>query len=192
MAPPGTIRTMKRIVIATGWLALALSLGACEDARKIIGMDKRPPDEFSVYSRAPLSLPPNYDLRPPAPGEARPQETAPSTEAEQALRGRRPGAVQEQPAPEGASAGVRALLRQTGGLTAQSNIRAVVNEEAAALVQENERVTDKILFWRKPEPEGTVVNAEKENQRIRENQALGKPVTDGETPIIQRKKRGLF
>lgn len=192
MAPPGTIRTMKRIVVATGWLALSLALGACEDTRKILGMDKRPPDEFSVYSRAPLSLPPNYDLRPPAPGEARPQETAPSTEAEQALRGRRPGAVEEQPAPVGSSAGVRALLRQTGGLAAQPNIRTLVNEEAAALVQESERVTDKILFWRKPEPEGVVVNAEKENQRIRENQALGKPVTEGDTPIIQRKKRGLF
>jgi hypothetical protein len=183
---------MKRIVVAFGWLALALALGACEDTRKILGLDKRPPDEFSVYSRAPLSLPPNFDLRPPTPGEARPQETAPTTEAEQALRGRRPGAVREQPAPEGSSAGVRALLRQTGGLTAQPNIRVVVNEEAAALALENERITDKILFWRKPEPEGTVVNAEKENQRIRENQALGKPVTEGDTPIIQRKKRGLF
>ena len=183
---------MKRIIVAIGWVALVLALGACEDARKILGLDKRAPDEFSVYSRAPLSLPPNYDLRPPAPGEARPQETAPTIEAEQALRGRRPGAVQEQPAPEGSSAGVRALLRQTGGLTAQSNIRSVINEEAAALAQENERVTDKILFWRKPEPEGTVVNPEKENQRIRENQALGKPVTEGDTPVIQRRKRGLF
>jgi hypothetical protein len=173
-------------------MALALALGACADTRKILGLDKRPPDEFTVYSRAPLSLPPNFDLRPPAPGEARPQENAPTLEAEQALRGRRPGAVEEQPAPEGSSAGVRALLRQTGGLTALPNIRSVVNEEAAALAQENERITDKILFWRTPEPEGTVVNAEKENQRIRENQALGKSVVDGDTPIIQRKKRGLF
>ena len=184
--------TMKRIIVATGWFTLALTLGACDDAKKMLGLDKRPPDEFTVYSRAPLSLPPNYDLRPPAPGEARPQETAPTIEAEQALRGRRPGSVQEQPAPEGSSAGVRALLRQTGGLTAQPNIRTLINEEASALIQENERVTDKILFWRKPEPEGTVVNAEKENQRIRENQALGKPVTEGDTPIIERRKRGLF
>ncbi|MBM3732886.1 MAG: DUF3035 domain-containing protein [Acidimicrobiia bacterium] len=184
--------TAKRIIIATGWVALVLALGACDDTRKILGMDKRPPDEFSVYSRAPLSLPPNFDLRPPAPGEARPQETMPSTEAEQALRGRRPGLIEEQPAPEGSSDGVRALLRQTGGLTVQPNIRVVVNEEAAALAQETERVTDKILFWRKPEPEGVVVNAEKENQRIRDNQALGKPVNEGETPVIQRKKRGLF
>ena len=183
---------MKRIIVVTGWIALALALGACDETRKVLGLDKRAPDEFTVYSRAPLSLPPNYDLRPPAPGEARPQETAPTVEAEQALRGRRPGSVQEQPAPEGASTGVKALLRQTGGLTALPNIRTVINEEAASLVQENERVTDKILFWRKPELEGTVVNPEKENQRIRENQALGKPVTEGETPIIERRKRGLF
>ena len=184
----------KRTAAALGLAALALSLGACEDTKKILGMDKRPPDEFTVYSRAPLSLPPNYDLRPPAPGEARPQEALPSTEAQTALRGPRLGAIAEQSAPSGASPGVTALLRQTGGLTTQPNIRILINEEDAKLAQENERVTDKILFWRKPEPEAgsVVVNPEKESQRIRENQALGKPVNEGESPTIQRRKRGIF
>ena len=184
----------KRTAVALGLAVLALSLGACEDTKKMLGLDKRPPDEFTVYSRAPLSLPPNYDLRPPAPGEVRPQEAAPSTEAQTALRGQRSGAVNEQPVPTGASPGVTALLRQTGGLTTQPNIRVLINEEAAKLAQENQRVTDKILFWRDPEPDAgsVVVSPDKESQRIRENQALGKPVNEGDTPVIQRRKRGLF
>lgn len=182
-----------RIAAILGSAVLALALGACEDTKKILGLDKRPPDEFTVYSRAPLSLPPSYELRPPAPGESRPQEAAPSSEAETALRGRRPGTVAEQTAPAGASPGTTALLRQTGGLSVQPNIRVLINEEAASLAQENDRITNKILFWRKPdEPGAVIVNPEKESQRIRENQALGKPVNEGETPVIQRRKRGLF
>ena len=32
------------------------------------------PDEFAVESRAPLTVPPDFDLRPPEPGAPRPQE----------------------------------------------------------------------------------------------------------------------
>ncbi|MBM3567045.1 MAG: DUF3035 domain-containing protein [Alphaproteobacteria bacterium] len=184
------MNSTRRIAAAFGLVVLSLSLGACEDTKKMLGMDKRPPDEFTVYSRAPLSMPPNYDLRPPAPGESRPQENKPSIEAEAALRGRLAGA--EGPAPSGSSPGTVALLRQTGALTAQPNIRALVNEDSAALAQQGDKITDKILFWRKPEDPSVVVNPEKETQRIKENQALGKPVTEGQTPVIERRKRGLF
>ena len=45
-----------------------LMVGACGDTRKVLGYDKVTPDEFKVVSRAPLSLPPDYGLRPPQPG----------------------------------------------------------------------------------------------------------------------------
>jgi hypothetical protein len=54
-------------------------------------------------------------------------------------------------------------------------------------------MTERLMFWRKPDPEyGTVVDASKEAQRIRENQALGKPVAEGVTPTIARRKRALL
>jgi hypothetical protein len=37
-----------------------------------------------------------------------------------------------------------------------------------------------------------VVDPQAEAQRLRENQALGKPVTDGDTPIIRRRKKGAL
>ena len=52
-----------------------------------------------------------------------------------------------------------------------------------------------MIFWVDDKPfEGTVVDAEKEQQRIRENQALGKPITEGETPQVKKKraKKGLL
>ena len=52
---------MKKIVII---LALTAMLGACSGMKKTLGIEKEAPDEFMVMSRAPLSLPPEYNLRP--------------------------------------------------------------------------------------------------------------------------------
>ena len=53
---------------------LVLALGGCEETRRVLGYDKSTPDEFRIVSRAPLSLPPDYNLRPPQPGAVRPQD----------------------------------------------------------------------------------------------------------------------
>ncbi len=52
---------MKKIVII---LAVTALLGACSGMKKTLGIEKEAPDEFMVMSRAPLSLPPEYNLRP--------------------------------------------------------------------------------------------------------------------------------
>ena len=39
-------------------LLAVLVAGGCDSARETIGLEKAAPDEFSVYTRAPLSLPP--------------------------------------------------------------------------------------------------------------------------------------
>ncbi|MGH7063561.1 MAG: DUF3035 domain-containing protein, partial [Stellaceae bacterium] len=49
------------------------------------------PDEFAVESRAPLTIPPDFDLRPPEPGAARPQEKSTSQQAEQVIDQAGPG-----------------------------------------------------------------------------------------------------
>ena len=52
----------------------AFTLSACENAREAIGIGKQSPDEFAVVTRAPLSMPPDFSLRPPRPGAERSQE----------------------------------------------------------------------------------------------------------------------
>ena len=41
-------------------------------------------------------------------------------------------------------------------------------------------------------PPGTVIDPARENQRLRQNAALGQPGDAGDTPIIQRRRPGLF
>ena len=54
-------------------------------------MDRVGPDEFAVESRAPLTIPPDYDLRPPQPGAARPQETTAAERARKVIDTAGPG-----------------------------------------------------------------------------------------------------
>src|ERR1051326_8023507 len=50
---------------------------------QFICFENRGPAEFAVESRAPLTIPPDFELRPPAPGASRPQEvTAAEREAQ--------------------------------------------------------------------------------------------------------------
>lgn len=93
-------------------------------------------------------------------------------------------------APAGPSAGEKALLSQAGALGVDPSIRDVVNRESAQLAEADRSFTEKLLFWQEPTPPGTVVDAEAEAKRLRENAAAGRNVSEGETPIVVRRKRG--
>src|SRR5690606_8017380 len=96
-------------------LAIAVALGACTDFRKAAGWDKTPPDEFRVLSRAPLSLPPDFGLRPPSPGAPRPQEGSTTDQARNVVTGSRSPARNTSPnAVSRLSPAEQALLTRVG------------------------------------------------------------------------------
>lgn len=166
----------------------AALLSGCESARKAFSADKTAPDEFAVFSRPPLSLPPQYKLRPPKPGRTIQRGDAASTIAKRAVLGQAVKTQTTQLPPKG-SPGVIALLRNTGGLNATSDIRATINEESSILSNQDQRFVDKLIFWVDEKEEGgTVVDAKKEQKRIQRTQALGKPITEGKTPGVKIKR----
>jgi|ERR1700720_4349972 hypothetical protein len=74
--------------------------------RQLIGLDRTGPDEFAVESRAPLTIPPDFELRPPQPGASRPQEVSAAERARKAIDTAGPGEPGKQAAsglrvPEG-------------------------------------------------------------------------------------------
>lgn len=54
----------------------AMVLSGCSDFKQAIGLDPTMPDEFEVESQAPLTIPPDFALRPPKPGAPRPQDVS--------------------------------------------------------------------------------------------------------------------
>jgi hypothetical protein len=68
--------------------------------RRIVGLDQVGPDEFAVESRAPLTIPPEFDLLPPQPGAPRPQEASSADRARKVIDTAGPGEPGKQ-APAG-------------------------------------------------------------------------------------------
>ncbi len=171
-------------------IGLAGTLSACNSFSRALGMQKVSPDEFAIVTKAPLVIPPDFALRPPRPGDRDIQDD-PQILAQNALFG--PDAT---PVADGVvTAGEFALLTQSGAGEADPNIRLALTTEASAVTQKDRRFTNQLLFWQSNEQvqgyDNTAVDAAAEAERIRDNRAAGRPITEGEVPTIS-KDRGLF
>ncbi|TCZ59752.1 DUF3035 domain-containing protein [Roseicella aquatilis] len=168
-------------------LALGLLPGCGGDAARTFGFTRDAPDEFQVTTRAPLSMPPALgELPVPRPGASRPQELSPRQAAESTLA---PSAALGSNRPTRQSAGESALL-SAAGRPVGDDIRRTVDQESLKLDQPDRGLVDRLIFWKAPEPPGVALDARREAARLRENAALGREATDGETPIIQRATSG--
>lgn len=182
---------IRGLVVAGAVLAVA----GCSGIREQFSLTSKPPDEFRVVTRAPLAIPPDFTLRPPTPGEARPQEGTATQQARtaifRAIDSNTPTLDEVMP-NDGRSIGERAFLRAAGANEAEANIRQIVDRESDTINDEDGYLYDALVFWRDQEPPGKIVDADAEARRLRENAALGRSVTEGETPTIERKKKALL
>lgn len=79
---------MKKILALV--LLTPLALGACGNVKKNLGLERNQPDEFAVVERAPLTMPPNFDLLPPQPGATGPQQADATAKAQDLVLGSNP------------------------------------------------------------------------------------------------------
>ena len=176
-------------------LGIAVALPACgSNTSRVLGLTRDAPDEFVVVTRAPLSMPPNMagTLPTPRPGAGRPMDRSAREGAEAALA---PGTALAPAGPTRGGAGEAALLSQVRRGAAPADIRRRVDEETTRLDAPDRSFTDRMMFWRDAPTPGIAVDPTRENARLRENAALGREVTSGDTPIIQRTRRpflGIF
>lgn len=174
---------MQKIKILSLLLGTAVALGACSDTKEKLGLTKKAPDEFAVVKRAPLSMPPDYSLRPPAPGAPRPQEQSPQEAARQTVFGLQEAQPQEQQIT-GKDA---AFLQRAGAAQADPSIRHKVDAETSVLAEKERPVVKRILGMDGPEDAPAhVVNAREEAERLQKNKEQGQPVTQGETPSVEQ------
>ena len=132
---------IRSVAVLTLAASAALAVSACDSIKQGIGLTKVVPDEFVTVSTAPLSVPPEYGLRPPAPGQPRPQELAPESAARQILLGQRQ-AVTRTP-------GEQVLVAQAGADQADPLARYVVDDEFGDIAHKDESFANRLMFWRK-------------------------------------------
>ena len=135
--------TFNRALTALLLIGVAGAAG-CQSTQRALGMSKVTPDEFRVVTKAPLVLPPDFALRPPSPGQPRPQELQPESAARVAILGAREG--------EGRSEGEKLLVTQASGDKADPLIRYVVDDEFGAVAHKDKSFADWVMFWRKGQP----------------------------------------
>lgn len=166
----------------------AAGLAGCKSASAAFGLAKVTPDEFRVVTKAPLTLPPDYSLRPPAPGEPRPQELQPESAARQALEGAREADVR--------SDGEKLFVEKAGADHADPLVRYVVDDEFGNLAHKDKSFADYVMFWRSDKPSappselGDPNTSQPINPAVEERRVA--QLTGGKTIVIERKSdRGV-
>jgi hypothetical protein len=177
-------------VLRCALLGASLVLAGCsgDDLSRTFGMTRDAPDEFTVTTRAPLSMPPDFSLRPPQPGAPRPQEQSTTQSAQVTVAG---SAGLTGPATTGSDSPGQDALLAAAGQPAPAGIRSLVDADAEKLASDH-ALSGRLLFWKPATPPGTAVDAQKEAERLRENAALGKGPDQGDTPVIQNKPKNFL
>jgi hypothetical protein len=75
---------------------LALGLSGCANWKQVVGIDQPAPDEFAVDSSSPLTIPPDFSLRPPEPGAPRPRQLTAAEKAQEIINAAGPGKPGDQ------------------------------------------------------------------------------------------------
>ena len=139
------------------------------------------PDEFRVVRKAPLTIPPEYNLRPPAPGTSRPQELEPDAQARLAVFGADIG--------RDASEGEKLLVKSAGGDTLDRSVRAAVDYDSAQILRKPRSFTDQILNFGKKSSE-PALDAGAEAARLKSDQAGLSDLTGDKQVILKRQNSG--
>ncbi len=168
---------------------LSVALTGCSQMREQLGLNRNSPDEFTVVKRAPLSLPPEYNLRPPG-AEGNTSLTQVNSDRETVKRAvfGANGNVEDD-TPKDAET---ALLKNIGAKQANPDIRKILDQESGYVVFEERTTIDRIL---RRDPNGNVkeslVDPKAEAERIKTNAEEGRPVNEGDVPVIEKRETAL-
>lgn len=130
----------KSLLILAAGAALAAT-SACTSS----GNGGSTPNEFRVVTKAPLSVPPEYSLRPPTAGSTTPAEVEAATTGVTTAFGTTHG--------QNASASEKALVAAAGANAANGAVRSQVDYEETKAIRKSASITDRVFFWRKDKPE---------------------------------------
>jgi hypothetical protein len=174
---------MNKSMTVLAVLAAATAASGCASLNRSLGAARTAPDEFRVVTQAPLTLPPDYSLRPPRPGETRPEELQPTQEARAALFG--------QEIARGSSQGERALVSNAGAEAVDPTIRDTIDYESQGIVRRNQDFVDRVLaFGGSGAQPAAPLNAEQEAERLEQDESIRR-ATGGGQVVIERDRGGF-
>lgn len=171
---------MRRIIapICVLTLSCALLVG-CTSTSKALGLKKEAPNEFNILTKAPLVVPPEYNLRPPKIGESSAENNYSQKAAREALIGNIDAAEPTR--------GEVILMTKAGVNRANQEIRLEIDGQNS-VERKSDSLTNRILFWqdgRMVDQDGNVLplDPEAEAKRLKSVQSA---TGGGEVEITRR------
>lgn len=150
-------------------------LSACsgEDVSRAFGIKRDMPDEYTVTTRSPLSMPPSDSLLLPDSNAGRP---AGQSIRQQTLEILSPDVALErnQDVP---SAGQSELVTQATQSAGENRQHELVTDQG---------FVDQIMFWKSGKPADLAVDGAAENKRLHNNLSLGVSPDQGATPATTK------
>lgn len=183
------IRTGIRLHARRAQLPLALIVlslvAGCSNVKRELGVGRNSPDEFAVVKRAPLSLPPEYNLRAPSS-----EYLPPASEVSQQARG---VLMTGTSAAASTDAADQSFLQRTGAAQADPDIRSAINRDNGYIALQSRTMADRLIFWSDKEADlskmpASIVDATAEAERLEKNKQEGKAANDGNVPVIEKKQ----
>jgi len=157
--------TLRNIIIVS---ALGIAISGCSSTSKVLGLTKQSPNEFNILTKAPLVVPPEYNLRPPAEGVSSVENNYTQDAARKALIGDVDDAEPTR--------GEIVLMTKAGVGRANQEIRLEVDGQNS-VERKTSSFSDRVLFWNNGsyKPRGNVaLNPETEAKRLESvNSATG-------------------
>lgn len=143
----------------------------------------RTPDEFRVVRKAPLTIPPEYNLRPPAPGESRPQELESDIQARTVLFGQDIG--------KDATEGEKFLIKMAGGDAVDRAVRQSVDFDSTQTFHKTTSFADLILnFGKSKTVTDGPIDPAAESARLKADEAARQETIGNGQVVIRRRATG--
>src|SRR6201996_8068487 len=136
-----SMRVLRFAILGASLVALA----ACSSIREEAGLTKQSPDEFAVTTKAPLIIPPDFNLRPPSPGAAPLNQTDPTSAAELAMFNSPDPATVAAQMQGNYSASEKMLLANARTQNADPTVRAQLQSDEKNMQGADPSFTDRIL-----------------------------------------------
>jgi hypothetical protein len=167
------------VLLAAG----SLLSGCGNTVSQMLGSDKEPPDEFAVVTKAPLIIPPDYNLKPPKPGAPPTNQISPTQAAQAALFTPDASTVASTMTGD-MSQGEKLLLANAGAADADSSIRQVIAADNRNMQAADTGFTDNLMFWQKSQPhQDPNVDADAEARNVATQKATTAPATPSDQTI---------
>ena len=209
-------------IILTTCSLLTLSACGSTSVKETLGIGRKAPDEFRVVSRPPLSVPPQFNLRPPSASAESPIIIPSDKQAKSIITGNpiqtesdsgsskadtavipveftpldpvtsKKGKKTALADPDTSSKDSQ-FLKNIGTDKADPKVRdELVQQKMDAQEQKEEASWWSSITSSTANKKETLVNAKEEAKRIQTNKAGNKPVTEGETPEVKDKDHGVL